>query len=160
MAQEFRHIVRIAGTDIDGSAKLDYGLTRIKGLGVNLSKVVVKRSNLTGDLRIGNLTDADVQRIEDVLKNPKKYDIPGWLLDRSKDLEAGEDLHLIGADLSLRIKSDIDQMKQMQSWKGTRHSFGLKVRGQRTKTSGRTGRAVGVKKKEVIAMQSKEKEVK
>ena len=158
MAQEFRHIVRVAGTDLDGSRKLEYGLTRIKGLGINLSKAVVKKSNFSKDLRVGDLTDADVQKVEDVLRNPRKYDIPDWLLNRRKDLETGEDLHLIGPDLTLRIKTDIDDMKQIRSWKGTRHSLGLKVRGQRTKTSARTGRAVGVKKKVLAEAQAKEGE--
>jgi len=148
LAQEFRHIVRIVGTDLDGSKKLEYGLAGIRGLGINLSKVVVKKSNLSGDLRVGNLTDADVQRIEDVLKNPKKYGVPDWMLNRRKDLEMGEDLHFIGPDLTLRVRSDIDNAKKMRSWTGIRHSLGLKVRGQRTKTTGRTGRAIGVRKRE------------
>ena len=156
MTEEYRHIVRIIGTDLDGSGKLEYGLSKIRGLGINLSKAVIKKANLSGDLRVGNLTELDVQKIEDILKNLKKYEIPGWLLDRPKDLETGEDLHLMGPDLTLRIKSDIDDMKQMRSWKGTRHSLGLKVRGQRTKTSGRTGRAVGVKKKAIIEAQPRE----
>lgn len=147
MTQEFRHIVRIAGTDLDGSKKLGYALTKIKGLSINLAKVVVKKSNLGGDLSVGNLSDADVQRIEDVLRNPRKYDIPGWMLNRHKDPETGGDLHLIGPDLTLRVKTDVSNMIQLRSWTGTRHSLGLKVRGQRTKTTGRTGRAVGVKKK-------------
>lgn len=156
MTQEFRHIVRIIGTDLDGSGKLEYGLARIRGLGINLSKAVVKKANLSGDLRVGNLTEADVQRIEDILKNPKKYEIPGWLLNRPKDLETGEDLQLMGPDLTLRVKTDIDNMRQTRSWKGIRHSLGLKVRGQRTKTSGRTGRAVGVKKKAIFEAQPRE----
>ena len=156
MTEEYRHIVRIIGTDLDGSGKLEYGLSKIRGLGINLSKAVIKKANLSGDLRVGNLTELDVQKIEDILKNLKKYEIPGWLLDRPKDLETGEDLHLMGPDLTLRTKSDIDNMKQIRSWKGTRHSLGLKVRGQRTKTSGRTGRAVGVKKKAIIEAQPKE----
>jgi small subunit ribosomal protein S13 len=122
-------------------------LVKIKGLGINLSKAVIKKANLRGDLIIGNLTDSEIQKIEEVLKNLKKYDIPSWLLNRSKDLETGEDLHLMGSDLILRVKSDIDNMRQTRSWKGTRHSLGLKVRGQRTKTSGRTGRAVGVRRR-------------
>lgn len=150
MAQEFRHIVRVAGTDIDGSAKLVYGLTRIRGLNINLSKLVVKKSGLNEELPVGNLTDADVQRIQEVLDNPKKHDIPGWLLNRRKDLETGGDLHLIGPDLTLRIKSDIDNMMKMRSWKGLRFSLGLKVRGQRTKTTGRKGRAVGVKRRRMV----------
>ena len=156
MAEEYRHIVRIIGTDLEGSGKLEYGLAKIRGLGINLSKAVIKKADLNVDLRVGNLTEADVEKIEDILRNPKKYDIPGWMLDRPKDLETGEDLHLIGPDLTLRTKTDIDDMKQMRSWKGTRHSLGLKVRGQRTKTSGRTGRAVGVKKKAIVEAAPKE----
>jgi len=67
--------------------------------------------------------------------------------NRHKDPETGQDLQFIGPDLSLLIKTDINKMIQLRSWTGTRHSLGLKVRGQRTKTTGRTGRAVGVKKK-------------
>ena len=158
MAQEFRHIVRVAGTDLNGAIKLEYGLSRIKGLGMNLSKAVVKKSSLNPDLRIGDLTDTDVQKIEDILRNPIKYNVPEWLLNRRKDIESGEDRHLLGSDLTLQLKTDIDNMKQMRSWKGTRHTLGLKVRGQRTKTSARTGRAVGVKKKALVEAQTKEGE--
>jgi small subunit ribosomal protein S13 len=57
---------------------------------------------------------------------------------------------LIGPDLTLRTKADIDFVKEIRTWKGVRHSLGLKVRGQRTKSTGRKGRAVGVKKKAAI----------
>jgi len=156
LTQEFRHIVRIIGTDLDGSEKLEYGLARIRGLGTNLSKALVKKAILNEDIRVGNLTDVDVQKIEDILKNPMKYGLYGWLLNRPKDLETGKDMQLIGADLALRVKTDIDDMRQIRSWKGTRHALGLKVRGQRTKTSARTGRAVGVKKKAIIEAQPRE----
>ncbi len=146
LAEEFRHIVRIAGTDLDGSKQLEYALTKIKGLSINLAKAIVKKSNVNGEQIVGNLSDADIQKVEDVLKNPSKYDIPGWMLNRHKDPETGGDSHLIGPDLTLRVKTDIGNMIQLRSWTGTRHSLGLKVRGQRTKTTGRTGRAVGVKK--------------
>ncbi|MHA1722752.1 MAG: 30S ribosomal protein S13, partial [Candidatus Baldrarchaeia archaeon] len=51
------------------------------------------------------------------------------------------------SDLVLTIKSDIDRMKKIKSWKGIRHALGLKVRGQRTRTTGRGGRTIGVTKK-------------
>jgi len=73
-----------------------------------------------------------------------KFGIPNWMLNRRKDLETGKDLHLIGSDLEFRVKQDIEFMKSIKSWKGWRHSLGLKVRGQRTRTTGRTGRTVGV----------------
>jgi small subunit ribosomal protein S13 len=88
--------------------------------------------------------------VEDVMRDPAKYGLPPRLYDRRKDLETGRDLHLIGADLALSTKTDIDFMKDIRSWKGTRHSLGLKVRGQHTRTTGRKGRAVGVAKKIVM----------
>jgi small subunit ribosomal protein S13 len=56
----------------------------------------------------------------------------------------------VGSDLVLQTKADIDQMKKMKSWKGIRHTYGLKVRGQRTRTTGRKGKAIGVKKKRAL----------
>ena len=64
-------------------------------------------------------------------------------------METGKDIHLLSSDLVLQNKNDIDQMKKIRSWKGIRHSYGLKVRGQRTRTTGRKGKAIGVKKKQI-----------
>jgi small subunit ribosomal protein S13 len=151
MSREFRHILRIRGTDIDGSKKLAYGLTKIKGIGLSLSNAVIKVGGFRPEARLGSLTDAEITKIEDIITDPLKYSIPSRLLNRKKDLESGRDLHLVTADLTLRTKTDIDFMKNIKSWKGVRHSLGLKVRGQRTKTTGRSGKAVGVKKKLLIA---------
>lgn len=149
MAKPYRHIVRIAGTDLEGSHKLEHGLTRVKGVGMNLAKAIVKVTNLDPDTMIGNLTEGDVQRIESALREVENSGVPKWLLNRRRELETGKDLHLIGSDLMLRVKSDVDFMRKIRSWKGVRHSLGLKVRGQRTKTTGRTGRSVGVRKKSI-----------
>ena len=88
-----------------------------------------------------------MRKIEAVIKEPTKYDLPEWLFNCQKDLETGKNVHLTGADLTLHTKMRIDLMKATKSWKGYRHSYGLKARGQRTKTTGRKGKAVGVKKK-------------
>jgi len=96
---------------------------------------------------MGALSDGELSRVEDVIKDPLKHGIPPRMVNRRKDIETGRDMHLVGADLALKIKSDIDLMKDIKSWKGIRHSLGLKVRGQRTRTTGRSGKAVGVKKK-------------
>ncbi|MHA1596704.1 MAG: 30S ribosomal protein S13, partial [Candidatus Asgardarchaeia archaeon] len=55
--------------------------------------------------------------------------------------------HLLGSDLILRINMDIQREKKLRSWRGMRHALGLKVRGQKTRTTGRTGRTVGVRRK-------------
>ena len=57
------------------------------------------------------------------------------------------------AYLVLRNKDDIDLMRETRSWKGERHARGLKVRGQHTKTTGRTGRSVGVSRARIRQQQ-------
>lgn len=139
--------MRICGVDIDGSKKLPYGLMKIRGVGINFAKAVIRALGLDADRRIGSLTDAEVKELENAITNPAKYGIPPYLFDRRKDLDTGADLHLIDPDLSLRQKMDIEFMKAIGCWKGIRHALGLKVRGQRTRTTGRTGKTVGVKRK-------------
>jgi len=149
MPKEFQHILRIAGADLNGAKKVGYALTGVKGIGTMLANVIVQKAGVDPQVRLGFLPEADVEKIAEILKNPAKYGLPSWLLNRQKDRVTGKDVHLIGPDLTLQVKSDIDEMKKMKSWKGFRHSHGLKVRGQRTKTTGRKAKAVGVKKKRV-----------
>ncbi|MGB6681153.1 MAG: 30S ribosomal protein S13 [Candidatus Bathyarchaeia archaeon] len=157
MSKEFKHIIRIKGTDLEGSKKVTYGLTKIKGVGVSMANTIVKLGELKADTRLGNLTDTEISKIEEIISDFSKYSIPSRLVNRRKDVESGRDIHLITADLTLRTKNDIDFMKDIKSWKGIRHSLGLKVRGQRTKCTGRTGRSVGVKKKLLIAAAKKKR---
>ncbi|MCD6088925.1 30S ribosomal protein S13 [Candidatus Bathyarchaeota archaeon] len=147
MSTEFKHIVRLAGSDLEGSRKVVYALTKIKGINIRLAEAIVKKVNIPQDKRLGFLSESEIRRIEDAIMNIASFDIPKWLLNRRKDLESGEDIHLITSDLDLKVKEDIEREKAMKSWKGYRHSYGLKVRGQRTRTTGRKGRTVGVKKR-------------
>jgi len=156
-SESFRYIVRICSTDVDGTKKLAYAVSHIKGINVNLAKAVSKVAGVDPDIRIGFLDEVSIKKIEAVLKDPIKYGFPSWLLNRRKDISSGKDLHLIGPDLSLQEKSDIDLMKEIKSWKGVRHSLGLTVRGQKTRTTGRFGRAVGVKKEKRIQKARAEK---
>lgn len=146
-SREFRHIVRFIGTDLEGSKKAAYGISKIRGVGPNFAHAVVKAAGINPEARIGTLSDAEMNRIEDAIRDPAKHGIPPRMFNRRKDLETGRDIHLVGPDLVLSQKGDIDFMKDIRTWKGIRHSLGLKVRGQRTRTTGRSGKAVGVKKK-------------
>lgn len=147
MSKEFRHITRIAETDLNGTLKVAHAISKIKGIGINMANAVVQKSGINPETRLGFLSEQDLEKLEDIIKNPTKYTLPEWLYNRQKDLETGKNLHATGADLVLQTKTDIDLMKATKSWKGYRHSYGLKVRGQRTKTTGRKGKAIGVKKK-------------
>ena len=145
--KEVKSIVRLCGTSLDGTKKVPYALKGVKGIGIMLGHAIAKVAGIDPELRLGQLSDSDLKKIEAVIKNPKKFGIPSWLLNRRRDPNLGEDLLLIGPDLELRVKQDIALMKEIKCWKGIRHSLGLKVRGQKTRTTGRTGRAVGVRRK-------------
>ncbi len=145
MSREFKYLVRLHGTTLDGSRTLPHALRGIKGVGMRLAYAIVHRAGLVPNRRLGDLSEAEVKRLEDLLKNPGG--LPSWMLNRRRDPQNGRDLHLTGSDLELRVREDIELMKEIRSWRGDRHMKGLKVRGQRTKTTGRKGRAVGVSKK-------------
>ena len=143
---EYRHILRIAGKDIEGSKKIIIALSHIKGLGYNLSQVILQSLNISSNVRIGFLTEKEVSDIEAAIKNPSLIGIPNWHLNRRKDNDTGTDKHLLTSDLDFTISNDIEREKTVYSWRGYRHMFGLRVRGQCTRTTGRKGGAVGVKK--------------
>jgi small subunit ribosomal protein S13 len=143
---EYKHIIRIAGKDIEGGKKMVVALSEIRGVGFNLAQVILQSMNLNPGLRIGFLTDKEIAEIETLIKNPSRVGIPGWYLNRQKDMDTGGDNHLITSDLDFTISSDIEREKSVMSWRGYRHMFGLRVRGQCTRTTGRRGGAVGVKK--------------
>ncbi len=149
VSREFNYIVRLHGSNLDGTKLLPYALCDLKGIGIRVSNTMIKKLGLDPSLRLGTLSEADVRRLEEILDNPASGGIPNWMLNRRKDLKTGKDIHLLGADLTLRVRDDIDLMKETRSWKGNRHARGLKVRGQRTKTSARKGRVVGVSRKRI-----------
>ena len=145
-SQEYRHIVRIVGNDIPGEKKMLVGLTQIKGIGYNFATAILDTLKINSNSNIGNLTDADVQGIEKLITDPTSSNFPTWFLNRQKDIETGKDLHLLTSDIPFTLRNDIERERVTASWRGYRHLSGLKVRGQRTRTSGRKGGAVGVAK--------------
>ncbi len=147
LAEQYRYIVRIAGVDIPGDMKLAHGLSLIKGVGYNFALALCRLLGIDPNKRVGFLTDAEVEKIEAALANPLSVGIPAWMLNRRKDYETGRDLHLLGADLIYYVRRDIEREKKIRSWRGIRHALGLKVRGQRTATTGRIGMTVGVKRR-------------
>ncbi|HXT83319.1 MAG TPA: 30S ribosomal protein S13 [Verrucomicrobiae bacterium] len=144
--EEFKHILRIAGKDIEGSKKSIIALSLVKGVGYNLAQVILQSLNINPYLRVGFLTDKDLSDIENALKNISSLGVPNWYLNRRKDMDTGTDMHLITSDLDFIKSNDIDREKSIMSWRGYRHMFGLRVRGQRTRNTGRRATAVGVKK--------------
>ncbi len=145
-AQEYSHIIRIVGNDIPGDKKIIVGLTQIRGIGYNFANAILDTLKINPNSVMGYLSDSQVKTIEKILEDPISANLPKWFLNRRKDLETGNDAHIITSDIELTVRNDIERERNTNSWKGYRHMFGLKVRGQRTRTTGRKGGAVGVAK--------------
>ena len=145
-SSEYQHIVRIVGNDIPGAKKAIVGLTQIRGIGIPFASAILESLKINTNSNIGNFTDSQVKSIENIIKDPSSANFPKWFLNRQKDAETGVTKHMITSDIALTVRNDIEREKSIYSWRGYRHMYGLKVRGQRTRTSGRKGGAVGVQK--------------
>jgi len=146
MTVEYQYIVRIVGNDIPGERKMIVGLTQIRGVGYMFANTILNVLKINPNQRIGYLSPEQVNSIESIIKNPSASNFPSWFLNRRKDVETGEDKHLLTSDIAFTVRNDIEREKTSGSWRGIRHMFGLKVRGQRTRCTGRKGGAVGVAK--------------
>src|SRR5438477_11972964 len=101
MSREFRLILRFMGTDIDGTKKVAYGLGKIRGVGRNLAFAVVKAAKINPEARMGALSDSELTRVEDVIKDPLKHGIPPRMANRQKHIDNGRNMHMVGAEPAL-----------------------------------------------------------
>ena len=145
---ETRKMIRLMATDLDGNMSVEKALRKIKGIGFMLSNAVCIATQTDPRKKVGNLSDIELKKLEDFIKNPQ---LPVWMLNRRKDTETGEDLHLTGAILDLRKREDINTLRRIRAYRGIRHEMGQPVRGQRTRSTFRTQRSVGVTKKSARA---------
>ena len=144
--EDFNFIVRIANSDIDGQKRTVIGIQQIKGVGQRVAQIVVKKAGVDPSVKIGSLSDDDVKKLESLVTTYVEY-APEWAINRQLDYETGSDMHLIGNDLELTQKDDINRMTMIRSYRGIRHQTHHKVRGQRTRSNGRHGLTMGVSKK-------------
>ena len=157
---DFKYIVRIANTDINGEKNLVNGLTTIRGIGTRTGIFIADTSGIDRNVKFGDLTEVQIEKIKEVISNLNKT-APGWMLNHRRDYETGEDMHFVSSDIDIRLRDEINIMKKIRSYRGVRHEMGLRVRGQRTKTHGRVGLALGVSrsaaKAKAAAAQSSDK---
>ena len=145
---DFKYIVRLSNSDIDGEKNLLYGLTSIKGIGLHMASLITDNVGINKHMKIGDLKDDQVEKLQDMID--KIGDIaPIWMLNHRKDYESGKDLHLVSSDIEMKLRDEINIMKKIRSYRGIRHERGLPLRGQRTRANNRKGLALGVSKKRV-----------
>ncbi|MEM0476103.1 MAG: 30S ribosomal protein S13 [Candidatus Aenigmatarchaeota archaeon] len=160
-----RPVIRLIDTDIDGTLPIRRAIWKIKGVSFSYGNAVCKVfKEVTGidrEFLIGNLNDEQIQILEDIIRNPQKYNIPSWLYNRRKDIYDGKDYHIVGDDVKIKMQFDIKREIELGTYRGWRHKLGQPVRGQRTRSHFRKGQTVGViRSKEMIAQQSKKEEKK
>ena len=146
LSTQYENLIRILGNDIPGEKKILVGLTQIRGVGIMFANAIISHLKIEPNSNIGHLNVDQVESIEKVIQNPESFNFPIWFLNRRKDPDTGKDMHLVTSDIALNVRNDVEREKSVFSWRGYRHMFGLKVRGQRTRCTGRKGGAVGVAK--------------
>ena len=144
--EEIKHIVRIMNTDLDGHRPVHMALTGIKGIGRRNAWLLVQKAEVEPTEILGLLPDETISKLRDVVELAQDQ-IPVWMRNRRKDLLTGEDKHVMGTDLMLTRREEVDIMRKTRSYIGIRHERGLRVRGQRTRSTGRKGATVGVSRK-------------
>ena len=143
----FTHILRVVNTNIDGRQKVVYALRHVKGVGRRFATMLCKKAGIDMSRRAGELSPEEVEKIVAVMQKPQDFKIPVWMLNRQKDVIDGSSSQLIANAIESKMREDLERMKKMKMHRGLRHMWGLRVRGQHTKTTGRHGRTMGVSKK-------------
>ena len=145
--RDFQHILRILGTNVDGRQKVMYAMTSVKGIGRRFSNIVCKKADVDMDKRAGELTQKEMDDLVNVVQNPNEYKIPSWMLNRRKDFKDGKTTQISSNQIDAKLRDDLERLKKIRNHRGLRHYWGIRVRGQHTKTTGRRGKTVGVSKK-------------
>src|SRR2546428_5264088 len=129
--EDFRYIVRMANSDLDGTRSVGIALTAIPGVGIRVAEAVADLAGVSRSERLGNLSEEQTDKIEATLGNLGGL-FPPWMVNRPKDWESGAGPHPVGTEGEGRLRGDINLMKMIRAYKGGRHENGQKVRGQRT----------------------------
>lgn len=144
--EDFRYLVRIVNTDLDGKRPVVAGLTYVKGISERLSRIIADQAGVPRNERLGNLTDAQLEALVQAIDGVEDL-VPAWMRNRQNDPATGEDAHFVGTEVDIQLREDLNRLKKIRSWRGMRHERNMPVRGQRTRSNGRTGMTVGVQRK-------------
>ncbi|CAE7779561.1 RPS18, partial [Symbiodinium necroappetens] len=98
---------------------------------------VCKKCDIDLNKRAGELTTDEVNKIVAVVSKPLEFKIPAWMLNRNRDVKDGKTSQKYANFLDQALREDIERMKRVRLHRGLRHYWGIRVRGQHTKTTGR-----------------------
>ena len=134
-------------TNVDGKQKVMYAMTSIRGLGRRFSNLICKKAEVDMRKRAGELTAEELEQMMTIVANPRQYKVPDWFLNRQRDVKDGRFSQITSSGLETKLRDDLERLKKIRNHRGLRHYWGLRVKGQHTKTTGRRGKTVGVSKK-------------
>lgn len=109
-------MARIAGVSLPQNKRVEIALQYIYGVGATKARIVLRTTGVSPDVRVKDLSEGDANKLRDVIE--KQFKVEG--------------------ELRRDVLSNIKRLKEIGSYRGTRHVKGLPVRGQRTKTNSRT----------------------
>jgi len=120
---------RLAGVDVPNEKRIDISLTYIFGIGKKIAKDILKQAKVDPSIKTKNLNADELKTIQSVIET-----VP------------------TEGELRKMVRDNIETLKRSQAYRGLRHSMGLPVRGQRTRTNARTRKG----KRKTIGAMSKE----
>lgn len=125
-------MLRLVGIDLPVDKRIEVALTYIYGIGPKIAKGLLSSAKINPDTRAKELTAPEVAKLQKLIESVK-----------------------VEGDLRKEIRENVQRLKRISSYRGSRHNAGLPVRGQRTRTNGRTLRGkrktIGAMKKEDAA---------
>ena len=130
----------------NSTASVVIALTGVKGVGLRTAEVIARMAGIARNVKIGDLPEEKTQELERLVQEYSEK-APHWMVNRQNDWSSGADLHLVGVDVELSNRDDVNLMRMIRCYKGVRHETGQKVRGQRTRANGRSGLTLGVMKR-------------
>lgn len=146
-SSQYEDLLRLFNTNIDGKYCLCLALTRIKGIGRRLAKVVCQKAGINPYIRAGEVTEEQSKILTTIISDPVANNIPVWFVNKRKELFSGKDLHINTTMFDQQDREELERLKRAKANRGLRLAAGLKVRGQRTKCTGRRHGVVGVARK-------------
>jgi small subunit ribosomal protein S13 len=143
-------LVRVSGTDLNGDKPIGRAILGIKGISWAISNAICLVGGIDANRKLKDFSEAEIAKVEQIIKDPVKYGVPIFLINRNRDMDTGNNVHLTGSDLDVARKFDIQRYIDLKTYRGWRHMLGQPVRGQRTRSKFRQkGRVVGVLRKEI-----------
>lgn len=111
-------MIRIAGVNVDENKRAVIALTAVMGVGKSSAKKILKSASVSEDEKLKNISEQKIEQIRAVIEKES----------------------VVEGDLRVQVSNNIRRLKDIGTYRGTRHAKNLPARGQRTKTNARTKR--------------------